>query len=523
MVAKDDDTFGEEEWQENPTVTGASVTCQVDVGSEDAALVVLIGDPRGRAFTLREDEALLGRGPEASVRLAASDISRRHARIFRGPGGTVLIEDLGSANGTRLAGTPVTGPRELKFGDRLQIGAHTVLVFTHHSPLEEQVLEQQKLEAIGRLAGGIAHEFNNLLAVIRSNVTLLLEQIPARQIRRHDVVECLQDVDGAAADAANLTAQLVGFSQHGKHAEQRFDLSPVIRNAARLLADASLRKVQIDIDLPGPLLVRGDRVQLQQMVMALGLNGCDAMTAGGRLSIGGRRLSTPPADAHGALSGPVIQLALSDTGPGMDAETCSQIFEPFFGNQDRGRGGGLGLATVYGIVRSHGGQIKVDSMLGEGSTFSIYLPAADRDVQDRETKTSTHPQIPVNGGTLLIIDDDPLVLKASARVVKRLGFDSLCARSGKEGVQLFLEHRGEIRLVLLDLVMPEMNGEETFDLLRQIDSDLGVLLVSGYGSDEMISRMLSGGAAGLVKKPFSIETLRDAIGRALAGERDIRA
>ena len=381
----------------------------------------------------------------------------------------------------------------------------TLAVFTditERKQLEEQLRRSQKMEALGTLAGGIAHDFNNILGGILGYASFIRAQMAADDPFRSDV----ETIIHSAQRAAELTNQLLAFARGSRPETRPVDLRETIQEVVRLLGRTIDRSIMIEPRLNGELpAVEGDPAQLQQMLLNLCLNARDAMPAGGRLTIEAQNVTLDAGRALPDLKpGDYVLLSVSDTGVGMDVETQAHLFEPFFTTKREhgGRHSGLGLAMVYSIVRNHGGIIRVDSEPGKGSTFRVYLPVS--------TQTVTLPSPPVKslaGGTetILVVDDEEVIRDVARRILCAAGYTVLTAENGVQAVELFRQRREEIDLVILDMIMPEMSGEETFTRLREIDPQVRTLLSSGYSQEGRAEHILKAGVRGFLQKPYTIE------------------
>ena len=370
---------------------------------------------------------------------------------------------------------------------------------------EEQLRHAQKMEAVGRLAGGVAHDFNNLLSVILSYSSILIGGMSPADPVRADI----EEIKKAGERAAQLTRQLLAFSRQQILEPRILDLNEVITGMDEMIRrlvgeDVAVRTV------PGKDLgkVKADPGHLEQVLMNLVVNARDAMPGGGNLTIETQNveLDAGYAQQHlGVTPGPHVMLAVSDTGTGMDKSTQQRIFEPFFTTKEKGKGTGLGLSTVFGIVQQSGGYIWVYSELGKGTTFKIYLPRTDEAGLEVEAPV----QVTTVRGTetvLLVEDEEQLRIVARA-VLLRNGYDILEARNGNEALVLCEKHEGPIHLLLTDVVMPQMSGPELAKRLRSIRPEMKVLYMSGYTEDAIVHhRVLSPGIA-LMQKPITPDSL----------------
>ena len=379
--------------------------------------------------------------------------------------------------------------------------------------LQAQLLQVQKLESLGLLAGGIAHDFNNFLTAILGGAGTARLQLPSESPARAD----LEIVISAARRAADLTRQMLAYSGKGRFEIRPVDVSQAVKEIASLLETTISKKVQMRLELAAGLpAIEADVAQVQQVLMNLVINGAEA--------IGDERgtvlVTTGAQDvdegfarrffASEIRTGRYVFIEVHDTGSGMDAETKAKIFDPFFTTKFTGRG--LGLSAVLGIVRSHGGAIRVDSSPGRGSTFKVVFPASDQ-----PAGVSPRTAVRYHGhGLALVIDDDQGVRSAARRMMKLFGFEVIEAENGRIGAETFARHAGEITVVLLDMTMPEMSGEETFRAIRRVREDVPVILTSGYDEVEATSRFTSKGLAGFLQKPFAPDELAAKLAAALA-------
>jgi PAS domain S-box-containing protein len=386
--------------------------------------------------------------------------------------------------------------------------------------LEAQLAHAQRMETIGRLTGGIAHDFNNLLAVILSSAEFVLQELPADDARRADVAE----IQAAGQRAAALTRQLLAFGRRQAVQPVVVDLREVVRRIEpmfrRLLPPDIVLSVQSTDD---GCAVRADASHIDQLVMNLVINARDAMPSGGRLNV---EVSTAALDEtsfegrSAARPGRYVKLVISDTGVGMDEVTRARAFEPFFTTKGVGKGTGLGLAMVYGIVNQCGGHIWLYSEPGVGTTFKIYFPC----VTDAEATVDgpTTGDGGAAGELLLVVEDEPAVLAVTRRILVESGYRVLAAASVAEALRTFERFGDEIALVLTDVVMPEGGGLALMTTLQERRPDLPVVLMSGYADDAVVQRGLQPGNFRLLGKPFSAAELQHRVGEALAHRRHIR-
>ena len=376
---------------------------------------------------------------------------------------------------------------------------------TDQRRLQQQVLQSQKMEAVGRLAGGVAHDFNNLLTVITSYSDLLLEDLAPGDAKRDDLEQVRKAADGAAA----LTRQLLAFSRQQVVEPRVVSLNTVVEGLQKILRRVIGEDIEVTIALAPDLgSVRADVGQLEQVLMNLVVNARDAMPTGGRLTVETANVEHDPEyarDREAAAVRRFAMLAVTDTGCGMDEATKARIFEPFFTTKETGKGTGLGLATVYGIVKQAGGFIWVYSEPGQGTSFKIYLPAVDA-TAERTTAAATTPA-PRGTETVLLVEDAAAVRAVTKQMLERQGYTVLEAPDGEAGLRLAQRHRGVIHLLLTDVVMPRVGGRELAEQLTRLRPDVKVLYASGYTDDSVVRHGILESGTAYLQKPFSPESL----------------
>jgi CheY-like chemotaxis protein len=377
--------------------------------------------------------------------------------------------------------------------------------------------ESQKLESLGVLAGGIAHDFNNLLMVMLGNVSLVRADLSGP----HPVLDHVDQIEEAARRATDLCRQLLAYAGKGRFVLQKTNLNQLIDDVTNLLSLSISKKAalrfHLEPDLPA---IVADATQMRQVLMNLVINASDAIgDRNGTISIttGVVRADRAYLDttflAPDIPAGGYVFLEVSDTGDGMSAETQARIFEPFFSTKFAGRG--LGLAAVLGIVRGHKGALKVYSEVGRGSSFKFLLPAADGTAL-HEGVSSRAPENTALGGTILVVDDEEPVRLVAGKLLSRMGVRTLMAADGNEAIQVYRQHLGQIRCVLMDLTMPSLDGEEAFRELRRIDPNACVMLMSGYNEQDAIARFVGKGVAGFIQKPFTLAELEERLQRLMS-------
>jgi PAS domain S-box-containing protein len=416
---------------------------------------------------------------------------------FRDPSGAVHIVDI------RV--TDVLGG----------LRVHSVRDLTAQRRLEEELNHAQKMEAVGRLAGGVAHDFNNLLTVITCFSDMHLATLDPLDGRRGDV----QEISKAARRAAALTGQLLAFSRKQILQPKIIDLNAIVADVEKMLR----RVIGEDIELVSACLnelwlARADPGQIEQVLMNLAVNARDAMPNGGTLHIETSNVSVlePRRHAHGLIQpGDYVALRVADAGHGMSEDTLKHLFEPFFTTKGPGRGTGLGLSTVYGVVEQSGGYVEVTSALGQGTAFTLYLPREEAEplpAHSSETRASADRR----DATILVVEDDPIVRDLVRGILARRGYTVLAAKQGEEAIALAERYAEPLHLLITDVVLPGLNGREIAERLQSSRPDLRVLFMSGYTDDTIIRRGVIEHQHRLLQKPFTAEELEQKVAKMLA-------
>jgi PAS domain S-box-containing protein len=450
--------------------------------------------PRELAEAYRADDtAVMAAGRQKAVEepIAGTD-GTRWFETYKSP---VYAPD-GSIVGTTGVARDVT---ERKLAEENALRAEE-----ERRKLELSVLQAQKLESLGVLAGGIAHDFNNLVTTILGNADLARSHLEAT----HPAGPHLDDIDCAGRRAADLCRQMLAYSGKGRFVIQPVSLNEVVTEMEQLLSVSTSKKALVTrnfaADLPSTM---ADGTQLRQVVMNLITNASEAIgdqegtitLRTGALICDRDYFSDVVGDPHQHLPGRYVYLEVADTGAGMDAETLARIFDPFFSTKFAGRG--LGLAAVLGIVRGHKGALKVSSQVGQGTTFRILLPA--RDVVPEPSATAVGAARDVRGhGLVLVADDEDRVRAVARNILERAGFSVIVASNGREALEIYRRHGREIRLVLLDMTMPQLDGGACFLALRELDPAAKIVLCSGYSEQEVLAHFVGKGLAGFLQKPY---------------------
>ncbi|MCM3877264.1 MAG: response regulator [Thermoanaerobaculia bacterium] len=470
----------------------------VFVSDEEARFVAVNG--AATELTGYSREELLGMGiPDLHEEPDLAAYRAFHQRIL---GGEQILSEapIRKKDGSKVA---------VEFNNRLvTIGVRRFMHtagrdVTKRKQLEAQLVQAQKMEAVGRLAGGVAHDFNNLLTVIQGYGELLAKSLEGDPEKRESMGEIVK----AAERAAALTRQLLAFSRRQVLEMRVLDLGTVVADLEKMLRRLIGEDVEVVVVTPPKLgRVKADAGQIEQVVLNLAVNARDAMPGGGRLTLelADADLDAPFAAAHDTIPpGRYVLLSIADTGSGMDAETLGHIFEPFFTTKEKGKGTGLGLATVYGIVRQTGGYIAVETVPGAGTAFRIYLPRC------AESRTSgTRPSVSSFRGseTVLLAEDEPSVRAFLQTVLERHGYSVLVAENGAAALDVVTRDPRLIHVLLTDLVMPGMNGRELASRVAALRPAIRIVFMSGYAAD-IVTDLAADGASGFLSKPFSERAL----------------
>jgi len=372
--------------------------------------------------------------------------------------------------------------------------------------LQEQLRQAQKMEAVGQLAGGVAHDFNNILAVVLNYAEFVTESLDAEHVGQPD----LQQIIKAGERGAVLVHQLLAFSRQEVIELKVLDLDDVVSGMAVLLSRSVGEDIELNIeDNPDDLpLTKADRGQMEQILLNLVVNARDAMPDGGRIDISTGHEELEEGARADLLPGHYVKLTVTDNGSGIDPDTLEHIFEPFFTTKERGEGTGLGLATTYGIVKRAGGGIYVESEVGEMTAFTVYLPVTTDEIEVPVQHTVVHAK---DEATILVVEDEAPVRELIGRILRRKGFTVLDVSSGAKAVEICADPEKEIDLLLTDVVMPLMSGPALRDAVHLLRPDMSVLFMSGYTDELIAKRGVLGAGEALLSKPFNSEQLLERV------------
>jgi len=382
---------------------------------------------------------------------------------------------------------------------------------TEQKEIEARLQQVLRMEALGTLAAGVAHDINNLLMGIQGRLSLMLLNLEPSHAHYRD----LREMESIVSSGSGLTKQLLGFTRGGRYEVKPANINDVIHETSTLFGKA-LKPIQIHKRLQRDVWSSEiDRGQVGQVLLNLLVNASEAMPEGGHVYLHSRNvlLNEDFVVPHGLPAGRFVKITVRDTGSGMDERTLQRVFEPFFTTKEMGRGTGLGLASAYGVVRNHGGIIVASSKVGVGTSFEIYLPASEKEA----VKDAGHAPGPIPGGTetILFVDDEPRVLDICERFLKRAGYSVLPARNGSDALKIFEKQKGKIDMVVLDMIMPDMSGNEVLDRLKTSDPNVKVLISTGYVISDRAPDLTKGQRVNFIQKPYSFMNLAREIRRIL--------
>lgn len=374
---------------------------------------------------------------------------------------------------------------------------------TYRKQLEDQLQHAKKMEAIGTLAGGIAHDFNNVLMGIMGYTSLLLSEIDPGV----PYYTKLKSIEQHVSSGANLTKQLLGFARGGKYDIKPANINEIIEKTSSMFGQTN-KEITINCKYQkNTWVVDVDEGQIEQVLLNLYVNASQAMPKGGYIYIETENtviIDEQHSEQLNLTTGDYIRITIRDTGIGMDREIQQRVFEPFFTTQETAKGTGLGLASVYSIVKNHGGNVTVHSKKGVGTTFTIYIPASDKSIVKEEKPSE---DIIKGSETVLLVDDEPTMIDVGVEILETIGYKALTARNGIEALKIYAQNRENIDIVIIDLIMPQMGGGELYDKIKAFDPEAKILLSSGYSIDGEASKIMQRGCNGFIQKPFGIKEI----------------
>ena len=389
---------------------------------------------------------------------------------------------------------------------------------TDQRDLEYQLQHVRRMDAIGNLAGGIAHNFNNLLMGIQGNVSILIQDKKMGDPGYDELAGIERCIDSGA----KLTRQLLSFAKGGRYSLGLEDVNDIVEKSSSMFA-RTRKEIHVEQHLEEDLVMaEADAAQIELALMDLYVNAWHAMSNGGTLTVSTANiiLNDSFVKPYNLAPGSYLKISVADTGSGMDEKSIERIFEPFYTTRPMGEGTGLGLASVFGIIKKHKGIITVDSQVGRGTTFSIYLPAArilQRPKEAEKPRVVSSGKRPEKGsGTILVVDDEEYILNADKAMLNELGYEVLLANGGKEALRVFDENKDRINLLILDLIMPDLSGEIVYDRIKSLRPDIRVILSSGYSIEGQAESILKRGCDGFIQKPYNLNQLAQKIKQILA-------
>ncbi|MEE4113670.1 MAG: response regulator, partial [Desulfobacteraceae bacterium] len=388
-------------------------------------------------------------------------------------------------------------------GERRHVGTHGVIRdISERQRLYAQLQNAERMESLGTLAGGIAHDFNNLLMGVQGRASLIAMDLE----KSHPVLEHLHAIDEYILSATHLTKQLLGFARGGKYEVKPTDINELVLKSANMFGRTK-KEIIIETRFHDPhIVVEADRRQIEQVLLNLYVNAWQAMPDGGTLRLETNHVVLDEDDCspYQVEPGRYAHVSITDTGVGMDEKTLQRIYDPFFTTKEKSRGTGLGLASAYGIIKNHAGIIHAESKTDQGTTFNLYLPISEKLV---EKECSSEKKIYSGSETILIVDDEDMIIEVGQALLKRLGYQVITAKSGEEALEVLHREGAGVDLVILDMIMPGMDGGRTFDGIRETCPEMPIMLASGYAINGQAEEIMSRGCNGFIQKPFSVSEL----------------
>lgn len=482
--------------------------------SDDVPCLAIVAGPISKRFVRVDSDVTIGRDPSSDLCIYSDDVSQAHAKIGRDGDGNHYIEGLESGASTLVNGQTVE-KQLLRFGDTIQI-AGAIMVFVS-SRLVEGAREPQDRESFGAQAAGVGHRFNNVMSVVLTNVSFLRNMAINGDISQKTMLDALSEIESAAVQAIDMTGQLLGFAELRRDETSATNISELIAEVSMLARNIFDSKVTIRVQAEPELVIEGDRAKLQTMLMNLCLTARDSMPDGGELTLmAGLEEMTEelfPID-HPTSNEPWVVITIKDTGVGLNEDACKQVFTPLFTTTFDSGGSGLGLTVIYGVVQAHNGYVAIETEPERGTTFKMYFPPFQEGATPIEPWSEPSPGLN-DTQSILLIDDDPTVLRSTRRLLEQRGYDVICASNGQVALEIFREQGEHIDLVMLDLVMPIMDGIEAFGLIKEAKADVPVIIASGCREREVRGQDVfeRWGKPVFLAKPFNQQSLYEALER----------
>lgn len=477
----------------------------------DVPYLAIVAGPISKRFVRTASEVVIGRDPASDLCVYSDDVSRTHAKIGLDERGNYFIEDLQSATGTLVNGQPVKKQR-LRFGDTIQV-ANAIVVFVS-SRLIAETDEQDLSQSPGAPMAGVGHRFNNVMSVVMTNVSFLRNMAKSGDISHSTMLDALDEIESAAVQAIDMTGQLLGFADLRREETSATNISELIAEVSMLARNIFDPSVTIRVQTEPDLVIEGDRAKLQTMFMNVCLAARDSMAQGGELTLtaGLEELDDDFPRELPASNEPWIVITIDETGCGTNEDAWKQVFTPMFTTTLDGGGSGLGLTVMYGVVRAHNGYVTVESEPGYGTKFKFFFPPLHAAADDLEPWSSPSATLE-RAQTILLIDDDPTVLRSTRRLLEQRGYDVICANNGQVALEIFRERGEHVDLVMLDLVMPIMDGIEAFGLIKEARADVPVIITSGCQERELQGQSVfeRWGKPVFLAKPFTEPSLDQAL------------
>jgi signal transduction histidine kinase len=476
-------------------------------------LTIVNGPGAGQRFNI-DDGAVIGRSPDVQIVIDHEDVSRAHARVWRGDEDAFYLEDLQSRNGTFVAGVRIERQR-LKYGDRIRIGSEVEFELAASLGLNDHLAQKHRFEMLGRLGVGAAHDVHNLLTVVSASATGLKEMLIARGLSDRELLECASDVVLASARAGHFAAAMMDFARGGRNERSVIDLSALIGEALQMLKPTLAPRFVLDDRRSPEVLVLGNRSDLLQIFLSLGWNALDAMPHGGTLSVETTLLDQAPAGIEFSRGQRVAVLSVTDTGVGMDDEITQRVFDPFFTTKGQGQGYGLGLTTVRDLVALSGGHVRLISTPQEGSRFDVFLPALNTSALRLVNTLQRPPRARANSARkILLVDGDGVIRRTLARLLRSSGYDVTESGTGEQALA-YLD-RNPAALVIVDAKTDVVDGAKLHQHFSAIDPHICTILCVSAASVDAPHGMLPRSDLTVLRKPFSFQQLLEVVERLLA-------